>query len=303
MCCLPCRGGRHKRLYRSIDLKRAISQDVSEIATVQRIEYDPNRSARIALLQHTRQGWSLGAGQRGHCCSALKGFVHTALQQHACLGRLCTKLHAGELSRLQVVHALIPSSARPYKVDGRCRVANAQRPHVRQETSTVASVSDSHAALPSIAGSSGSSSPASTSAAPAPPRPVPDVRHSYILAPQSLAPGDVVRTGLEVPIRPGNSLPLHAMPTGTSVHNIELQPGSGGRLVRAAGTSAQLVSKGGQPLASCFVSAEARVPRTVCCTELYWSAGGLLLEWDSCPLNHQQGPGANNKERYSITLP
>ena len=58
MCWLPCRGGRHKRLYRFIDLKRAISQDVSEMATVQRIEYDPNRSARIALLQHTRQGWS-----------------------------------------------------------------------------------------------------------------------------------------------------------------------------------------------------------------------------------------------------
>ena len=57
MCWLLCRGGRHKRLYRFIDLKRAISQDVSEVATVQRIEYDPNRSARIALLQHTRQGW------------------------------------------------------------------------------------------------------------------------------------------------------------------------------------------------------------------------------------------------------
>ena len=153
-----------------------------------------------------------------------------------------------KLIRLQVPPST-PSFACLCRVNGPCRVAKAQRPHTHRETSTVASVVDSHAAVPSLAGLPGPSSPASTSAAPAPPTPVPDVRHSYILAPQSLAPGDVVRSGLEVPIRPGNCLPLHAMPTGTSVHNIELQPGSGGRLVRAAGTSAQLVSKGGQIVA------------------------------------------------------
>ena len=141
----------------------------------------------------------------------------------------------------------------------RCPISTERRPQLYLHL-------DSHAGVPSLAGLPGPSSPASTSAAPSPPTPVPDVRHSYILAPQSLAPGDVVRSGLEVPIRPGNSLPLHAMPTGTSVHNIELQPGSGGRLVRAAGTSAQLVSKGGPPPARRLVSAQAKVPRTVRCT-------------------------------------
>lgn len=165
-----------------------------------------------------------------------------------------------KLIRLQVAHSSMSSFARLCRINGPCRVADAHRPNTHRETSMIASVLDSHAAVPSLAGLPGPSSPAGTSAAPAPPTPVPGVRHSYILAPQSLAPGDVVRSGLEVPIRPGNSLPLHAMPTGTSVHNIELQPGSGGRLVRAAGTSAQLVSKGGQPPGMTSSSAQARMP-------------------------------------------
>eukprot|EP00887_Chlorella_sp_A99_P003360 scaffold26.g3360.t1 len=116
------RGGGSKRLYRLVDFKRP--PGAAGPGTVQRIEYDPNRSTRIALLQHA-----------------------------------------------------------------------------------------------------------------------PD-RHSYVLAPQGLAPGDVVHSGTDVPIRPGNTLPLANIPVGMQIHNVELRPGAGGQLARAAGTSCTLVKKG-----------------------------------------------------------
>ncbi len=66
---------------------------------------------------------------------------------------------------------------------------------------------------------------------------------SYILAPQRLAPGDKVISGERVDIRPGNALPMRNIPVGTIIHNVELKPGRGGQLARAAGTFAQLVGK------------------------------------------------------------
>ena len=67
---------------------------------------------------------------------------------------------------------------------------------------------------------------------------------SYILAPAALAVGDAVRSGPAAAIRPGNALPLINIPVGQAIHNIELKPGAGGQLARAAGTSAVLASKG-----------------------------------------------------------
>jgi len=116
------RGGGHKRLYRQIDFKR---NKINMPATVTAIEYDPNRSARIALLQYE---------------------------------------------------------------DGEKR---------------------------------------------------------YILAPSGLKVGDTVMSGPEAEIRPGNALPLANIPVGSVIHNIELQPGRGGVLVRSAGNQAQLVAKEG----------------------------------------------------------
>jgi len=66
---------------------------------------------------------------------------------------------------------------------------------------------------------------------------------SYILAPHSLRVGDVVQCGEEAPFSPGNALPLSVIPDGTLVHNIELYPKRGGALIRAAGSSAKLISK------------------------------------------------------------
>jgi large subunit ribosomal protein L2 len=66
---------------------------------------------------------------------------------------------------------------------------------------------------------------------------------SYILAPQRLAVGDSVVAGRHADIKPGNAMPLQAMPVGTIVHNVEMKPGKGGQIARSAGTYAQYVGR------------------------------------------------------------
>jgi large subunit ribosomal protein L2 len=70
-----------------------------------------------------------------------------------------------------------------------------------------------------------------------------DGEKRYILAPLGLKVGDIVQSGPGAPIRVGNALPLREIPLGTQVHNVELYPGRGGQLVRAAGAVAQVVAK------------------------------------------------------------
>jgi large subunit ribosomal protein L2 len=74
----------------------------------------------------------------------------------------------------------------------------------------------------------------------------PDGEKRYIIAPLELKVGDAIMSGVAAEVRPGNSLPLSNIPLGTLVHNVELQPGRGGQLARAAGVSAQLIAKEGQ---------------------------------------------------------
>lgn len=73
-----------------------------------------------------------------------------------------------------------------------------------------------------------------------------DGEKRYILAPLGLQVGDMVMAGPEAEIRPGNALPLRAIPLGTFIHNLEFLPGKGGQLVRGAGTYAQLMAKEGR---------------------------------------------------------
>ncbi|MFW5713380.1 MAG: 50S ribosomal protein L2 [Brevefilum sp.] len=73
-----------------------------------------------------------------------------------------------------------------------------------------------------------------------------DGEKRYIVAPVGLKVGDKVFSGREVDIRPGNNMALANIPVGTTVHNIELQPGKGGQMVRSAGVSAQLLAKEGK---------------------------------------------------------
>jgi len=72
-----------------------------------------------------------------------------------------------------------------------------------------------------------------------------DGEKRYILAPEGVQVGDTLQNGQGAEIRPGNALPLRYIPVGTTVHNVELQPGGGGKLSRSAGSSVQLVAKDG----------------------------------------------------------
>ena len=70
-----------------------------------------------------------------------------------------------------------------------------------------------------------------------------DKERRYILAPLGIAPGDTVESGEEVDVRSGNAMPLRSIPIGTMIHNVELEPGAGGKLARSAGSGIMLVAK------------------------------------------------------------
>ena len=91
-----------------------------------------------------------------------------------------------------------------------------------------------------------------------------DGTKSYILAPVGLTNGDKVISGQKVDIRPGNSMPIESIPVGTMIHNIELNPGQGGKLVRAAGQEAQLMAKEGKYAHVRLPSGEMRLIMAVC---------------------------------------
>jgi large subunit ribosomal protein L2 len=91
-----------------------------------------------------------------------------------------------------------------------------------------------------------------------------DGEKRYILAPQGLAPGATVQSGEGADIQPGNALALTAIPTGTVVHNVELVPGQGGRLGRAAGSAIQVVAKEGPMVSLRLPSTEVRMVRAEC---------------------------------------
>lgn len=87
---------------------------------------------------------------------------------------------------------------------------------------------------------------------------------SYIIAPQGLTDGDKVISGEAVDIKPGNCMKIQSIPVGTLIHNIELNPGQGGKLVRTAGQSAQLMAKEGKYAHVRLPSGEMRLVLAVC---------------------------------------
>ena len=91
-----------------------------------------------------------------------------------------------------------------------------------------------------------------------------DGEKRYILAPVGLNVGDTVMSGAEADIKAGNSLPFTAIPVGTIVHNIELKPGRGGQVARAAGISAQLMAKEGKYATLKMPSGEMRLVPVEC---------------------------------------
>ena len=91
-----------------------------------------------------------------------------------------------------------------------------------------------------------------------------DGEKSYIIAPLGVKVGDKLISGADVDIRTGNCLPINNIPVGTMIHNIEMQPGKGGQLVRSAGTSAQLLAKEGEYAQIRMPSAEIRLINIKC---------------------------------------
>lgn len=91
-----------------------------------------------------------------------------------------------------------------------------------------------------------------------------DGERRYILAPVGLAAGDTILSSANADIKPGNCLPLENIPVGTVIHNIELYPGRGAQLVRAAGVAAQLMAKEGGMATIRMPSGEMRKVRMNC---------------------------------------
>ncbi len=91
-----------------------------------------------------------------------------------------------------------------------------------------------------------------------------DGEKRYILAPLGLAKGDTVVSGENADIKAGNALPLSAIPVGTMVHNVEMQPGRGGQMVRTAGAAAQLMAREGKYATLKLPSGEMRMVPAAC---------------------------------------
>ena len=91
-----------------------------------------------------------------------------------------------------------------------------------------------------------------------------DGEKRYILTPEGLNVGDTIVSGPEAPVQVGNALPLELIPLGTIVHNIELNPGRGGVMVRSAGNAAQVMAKEGNYVTIKLPSSEMRMVRKEC---------------------------------------
>ena len=112
---------------------------------------------------------------------------------------------------------------------------------------------------------------------------------AYIIAPQRLKVGDTVMSAERADIKPGNAMPMAAIPVGTIIHNIEMKPGAGAKIARSAGTFAQLVGKDGGYAQVKLMSGELRLIRAECMA----SIGAV-----SNPDNSNQQMGKAGRSRW-----
>ena len=85
-----------------------------------------------------------------------------------------------------------------------------------------------------------------------------DGERRYIIAPKGLKAGDSIQSGIDAPIKPGNTLPMRNMPVGSTVHNVELKPGKGAQIARSAGAYVQILAREGQYVTLRLRSGEVR---------------------------------------------
>ncbi|MDA8392824.1 MAG: 50S ribosomal protein L2 [Actinomycetota bacterium] len=118
-----------------------------------------------------------------------------------------------------------------------------------------------------------------------------DGEKRYILAPAKLAVGETVQSGRGADIRVGNALPLRYVPVGSTLHNVELRPGGGGKLARGAGMSVQLVAKEGEHATLRLPSTEMRRVPLDCRGTLgeVGNAEAELVSWGKAGRNRWRG--------------
>ncbi|MEM9011050.1 MAG: 50S ribosomal protein L2 [Pseudomonadota bacterium] len=117
-----------------------------------------------------------------------------------------------------------------------------------------------------------------------------DGDRAYILAPQRLGVGDMVVSGTKVDVKPGNAMPFTGMPIGTIVHNVEMKPGKGGQIARAAGTYAQFIGRDGGYAQLRLSSGEVRMVRQECMATI-----GAVSNPDNS--NQNLGKAGRNRHR------
>jgi len=91
-----------------------------------------------------------------------------------------------------------------------------------------------------------------------------DGERRYIIAPKGLKAGDVIQSGVDAPIKAGNTLPMRNMPVGSTVHNVELKPGKGAQIARSAGAYVQILAREGQYVTLRLRSGEMRKVEADC---------------------------------------
>jgi large subunit ribosomal protein L2 len=121
-----------------------------------------------------------------------------------------------------------------------------------------------------------------------------DGEKRYILAPNHLRIGDVLESGPEAEVRPGNALPLAAIPLGTQLHAVELKPGKGAQMVRSAGTSAQLMAREGNLVTLRLPSGEMRMVHVDCMATI-----GQVGNWE----HENQRIGKAGRSRWKGSRP
>ena len=128
-----------------------------------------------------------------------------------------------------------------------------------------------------------------------------DGEKRYIIAPLGLKPGDVIMSGPQADILPGNALPIRNIPLGTLVHNVELQPGKGGQLCRSAGTLAQVLAKEGDHANIKLPSGEVRQVKLECMATIGQVGSHPVTPWGKPTKGYKTRRGARPSDRYIVT--
>ncbi|KAK4530002.1 hypothetical protein CCYA_CCYA03G0859 [Cyanidiococcus yangmingshanensis] len=225
------RGGGHRRLYRIIDFGRRLYAGLP--GSVERIEYDPNRSALIALLRYPLPDAeepkepTVASDLYGGLADALRASAAPAPAVEPRLVYLAQGPRGGDVAH----GSSTESSSGPLLAVSTSRSNVALGQNDQKERQRALSSSEVVKTNVRILKRRAASRP--------------KTRLSYIICPQGIRIGELLVSRVDSPVepKPGNACPLRFLPIGTEVHNIEMRPRSGGKLCRAAGTSAQLLEK------------------------------------------------------------